>query len=483
MNPEAPNERAVADRAPTVWRGATRSSPGPRPAAPLPVADSGMLAAQLAEVLVNLFEFGDPYYRGGTSLTRAIAESVCDHFFIKGAERHDLLMASVLRDLGRLLMQSRGQLRPMSHPTPQHQKLIERHVTLTLEILGQVDLPDTAREIIRHHHERWDGQGYPDGLRGEEIPLGARILAVADSIASMLRPRPYRLPRRFEEVAEELKEQSGRQFDPAVVSAVSHILRAGGFRLLGLGERQHVLVAYPSAEEGDMVALQLSRLGYLAEVRALGEVRDRALRVPVEAVVLSAAADPILCQRVIEDLRRTPNLRDTTILVTGAPDAPSRGQALGAGADVALGVVDFETLRQMLAAMISQSVRHRRDRPLTAEQSMPAMTGRIEEFGVDWLLQWLNYNGSTAAVELDHRGLTGTVWIQDGEPHHAEMDSLVGVEALRHLIGWQAGRFIIRMGHEASQRTIESSLVSLLLRFGTGTETDAVLYGAVEGRG
>ena len=71
--------------------------------------------------------------------------------------------------------------------------------------------------IIRHHHERWDGAGYPDGLKGERIPLGARIVALADAFDAIVRGRPYRAPRTVEEAFDELQKHSGKQFDPGLV--------------------------------------------------------------------------------------------------------------------------------------------------------------------------------------------------------------------------------------------------------------------------
>jgi response regulator RpfG family c-di-GMP phosphodiesterase len=71
--------------------------------------------------------------------------------------------------------------------------------------------------IIRHHHERWDGAGYPDGLKGEQIPLGARIVALADAFDAIVRGRPYRAARSVDEAFAELKKHSGEQFDPGLV--------------------------------------------------------------------------------------------------------------------------------------------------------------------------------------------------------------------------------------------------------------------------
>jgi HD-GYP domain-containing protein (c-di-GMP phosphodiesterase class II) len=94
------------------------------------------------------------------------------------------------------------------------------HPSIGAQILRDVALlQGVGLDVVRHHHERWDGAGYPDGLAGEEIPVGARIFAVADTLDAMTTDRPYRPAMGWDEAVEEILAQSGRQFDPAVVEA------------------------------------------------------------------------------------------------------------------------------------------------------------------------------------------------------------------------------------------------------------------------
>jgi len=87
------------------------------------------------------------------------------------------------------------------------------------EILREVDFLAEAVQVVRHHHERWDGSGYPDGLRGEEIPLSARVFAVADALDALTTDRPYRPAVGFPEARAEIARGSSTQFDPSVVAA------------------------------------------------------------------------------------------------------------------------------------------------------------------------------------------------------------------------------------------------------------------------
>jgi response regulator RpfG family c-di-GMP phosphodiesterase len=112
---------------------------------------------------------------------------------------------------------------------PDELSLMQQHTVIGAEILGEVTfLHGEGLKVIRSHHERWDGTGYPDGLSGPAIPLGARIFTVADAVDAMTGDRPYRKPATWEEATREIASQSGRQFDPGVVEAFTrenHVLR------------------------------------------------------------------------------------------------------------------------------------------------------------------------------------------------------------------------------------------------------------------
>jgi response regulator RpfG family c-di-GMP phosphodiesterase len=127
----------------------------------------------------------------------------------------------VLHDVGKIgvpnqVLQKPGPL------TASEWKLIRAHPTIGAEILGEVTLlQGQGIDVVRSHHERWDGAGYPQGLSGEDIPLGARIFVLADTLDAMTSDRPYRSALSWERATEEILGQTGRQFDPQVVKAFS----------------------------------------------------------------------------------------------------------------------------------------------------------------------------------------------------------------------------------------------------------------------
>ena len=95
---------------------------------------------------------------------------------------------------------------------------MKNHPTIGYNILKRIKFLEDAAQIVLHHHEAFDGNGYPDGLAGENIPLGARIFNVADTIDAMTSDRPYKKALSFENAVGELLKHSGQQFDPAIIS-------------------------------------------------------------------------------------------------------------------------------------------------------------------------------------------------------------------------------------------------------------------------
>ena len=107
--------------------------------------------------------------------------------------------------------------------TPEEYALVVRHPVIGWEILRDVDFLGEGKFVVRHHHERWDGIGYPDRLRGEEIPLAARVFAVADALDALTTHRPYRPASTFAEARREIRGGAGSHFDPAIVEVYEQI--------------------------------------------------------------------------------------------------------------------------------------------------------------------------------------------------------------------------------------------------------------------
>lgn len=143
------------------------------------------------------------------------------------ADVENIRMAALLHDLGKITVPD-DILKKPGRLSEEEMEVIRKHPAHGAKMIESIEPMKDAREIIRHHHEYYDGSGYPDGLRGEDIPLGARIIGVADAFDAMTSNRPYRKALPMDKVIKELKDFSGIQFDPDIVKVLILILREKG---------------------------------------------------------------------------------------------------------------------------------------------------------------------------------------------------------------------------------------------------------------
>lgn len=134
-----------------------------------------------------------------------------------------IFFAGMFHDIGKIGIHD-SILRKSGPFTPEEQREMMKHPTIGAKIIGTVQELQLAANIIRHHHERYDGQGYPDGLKGENIPLGSRIVAIADGYEEMVSNRAYANVMSNKQAVEELRKYSGTQFDPKIVELFVELL-------------------------------------------------------------------------------------------------------------------------------------------------------------------------------------------------------------------------------------------------------------------
>lgn len=179
-----------------------------------------------ARALAEAVDVRDSYVAGHSQRTGALAEQVARMMDLPEDQIQDIRYGAILHDVGKLSVPD-AILKKIGPLSAEEWKVIRRHTIAGARILSPVTRLARAAEIVRYHHERWDGTGYPEGLRGEAIPLGARIVAVVDAYTAMIDERTYRRALTPEEAIEELQRQAGTQFDPTVVAAFLRAVKSG----------------------------------------------------------------------------------------------------------------------------------------------------------------------------------------------------------------------------------------------------------------
>lgn len=181
---------------------------------------------QMLTILVNMFEMKDPYGQGHSQTVCNLAQELGTALNLSPEEMEVLATAAILHDIGKIVIPA-NILSKMEPLTEDDYVIIRRHPIVSADIVEGIAAFQAAAPIIRHHHERYDGQGYPDGLCGEEIPLGSRILAVVDAFDAMTVGRTYRGKADVNTAIDNIIREKGRQFDPVVVDAFTVLVKTG----------------------------------------------------------------------------------------------------------------------------------------------------------------------------------------------------------------------------------------------------------------
>ncbi len=196
--------------------------------------------------LVSAVEAKDPYTRRHSEQVAYYAEQFATFIGLPGDQSEAIRVAGVVHDVGKIGIPDTVLTKP-GRLTDVEFELIKGHPDTGAAILEKISLLSAQSVIIRHHHENWNGTGYPDGLAGEDIPLGARVVQVADSIDAMLMRRTYKEPFPVERVLAELQRGMGTQFDPDLAKAAIEWMTANPDRIILAEDQAAEPIELPTA--------------------------------------------------------------------------------------------------------------------------------------------------------------------------------------------------------------------------------------------
>ena len=175
------------------------------------------------KILADLMDKKDSYTHGHSANVRQLSLMIADKIGIKGKDREEIGDGGYLHDLGKIHVDLTILQKP-ARLTPHEWAKMILHPDIGAEIVSETHVLKGLVPIIRHHHEMFSGGGYPDGLAKEKIPLGSRIVTVADAYEAMVSDRPYRKGMNQEQAIQELRRHAGTQFDPEVVEIFTKII-------------------------------------------------------------------------------------------------------------------------------------------------------------------------------------------------------------------------------------------------------------------
>jgi putative nucleotidyltransferase with HDIG domain len=178
---------------------------------------------ELLELMVKSIEARDSYTSGHSLRVATYAKTLARALGLGAKEIEQIETAALLHDVGKIYEEYAVVLRKKGKLTEDERLLMRTHPVRSAELVGTISgLKGYVEQCVRAHHESYDGGGYPDGLAGTEIPIGARIIMVADTADAMMTDRPYRVALSYERVIDEFERCSGVQFDPEIVRTFKH---------------------------------------------------------------------------------------------------------------------------------------------------------------------------------------------------------------------------------------------------------------------
>jgi len=184
----------------------------------------GDVHMRMVEALALTIEAKDQTTHDHLQRVKVFCIEVGKELKLNDSEMQALSVASLLHDIGKLAVPEYIISKPGKLSVEEFEK-VKIHPTVGAEILERVGFPYPVAPIVRAHHEKWDGSGYPKGLRGTEIPIGARVLSAVDYVDALASDRQYRRGMAVNEVVTKLQEQAGKAFDPNIVAILPEIQR------------------------------------------------------------------------------------------------------------------------------------------------------------------------------------------------------------------------------------------------------------------
>jgi len=314
---------------------------------------------------------------------------------------------------------------------------------------------------VRHHHEHYNGAGGPEGLRGREIPMGARIVAVVDSYVAMTCGKQQEAvdPER---ALQELVRHAGQEFDPEVVEAFHRVIDK---RLAGRKSKAKpvVLIAEQEKQFRRLLKMRLINEGLkVLEVSHCDKAMSLMTKYPPDLVLVSLDPDSAAAFTLLQEMQADEKLcRLPLAFLSQRPDRIVKLRALR------LGVDDFmckgDDMEELVARVQSILLRQALRSDESARPSRRGITGSLSDLNLADMIQTLAIGMKTACVTLTAGKRTGQIWIENGTPRHAEAADRKGEKAFYEMLRWSDGEFVIEHGSRTKQKSLTQDAMYLLM--------------------
>ena len=408
-------------------------------------------------VLVTLLESGRGELRGHSAHVVRLMRKLAERIGVSDIQKMYFVVAGQLHDLGKMGAYHLTALNVAEYEG--HRVAAGKQLQSPLRLMDAVHLPRDFELIVTHMYERFDGMGLPEGAQGKEIPLGARVLALADTYADLTQNsrNPFKKTLAPAQACEVLKRYSGSIFDPNLVDIFRLTVTGEDLKARLLSNRYQVLLIDPDPEETTVLELRLIEQGF--EVRQAHDA-ESALKIlasgECELVVSELDLQNDDGLNLLAHARKQPSWREIPWIVLTGRTGPAEAQRA-----FDLGVADYLT-KPVSADLFIAKAKQVLERQ-SATRSARGVSGSLKEMGLPEIVQILWHGRKTGRLRIRAQGESGEIHFVNGAVYNALWASLRGEEAFYAMVRLEDGEFSLEPNFTAPQQVIQASPEALLL--------------------
>ncbi|MEM7135556.1 MAG: HD domain-containing phosphohydrolase [Myxococcota bacterium] len=451
LEPEPPETH------PRIAAGAAVMEALNTPAQPGALAVAPEAYLETLNVLVTLVEQLKRDRGGHSTRVARLCEQLGERIRLTKPQVQGILAAAYLHDVG---------VPTESHVTPfdaaesaAKRELARRVYTAPMRLLESADLPATAVEALRHRYECFDGAGFPERLSGKQIPLGARILAVAESYVDLTQTDTNVAGRRLtaEDACDMLDRCKGSTFDPSVVDWLRHVVLDDGLKRQILASSHRVLIVDPDPEETSVLEVRFAEQGY--EVTIERDVEGALRRIdaePFDVIVSEVAVGAESGFDLLHKIRQRGHTQVPVMFLTARRDQASVNRGLQ------LGAADY-VVKPASAAVVAAKAGRIVEAARNQKSGPRGISGSLQEMGLPDVIQILANGRKSGSLRVVSGTLKGEMMFQEGSIHDAVFGDLTGAEAVYAILRLTVGEFELDPGTDPVEDRIGVPTHHLLL--------------------
>jgi len=411
------------------------------------------------DVLLSLLEMEGHGPQGHSHNIAKYARLIANKLELGSKEVDAITLAAYIHDLGKKGMKHYSVMG--IDATADTTELIE-HVEIPLKLLGGAKFPFDIENILKHQYERYDGRGIPEGLKGDAIPAGARILALVEAYEAMSNRGISDKPLEPGDALEQLNRQAGKIFDPKMVGILMTVVRDDIYLKQVEAAQDKILIADTEIDLTTLLELRFIKEGFGVMLARTGAEALQKAKADKPSLIITEVDLPVKSgQEFVSELTKdaeTKNIPFVFLSRRDEPDVVTSALELGAE-DYLTKPVKVDVFCAKIKKMLARLKAERKVAP-----SQPVgVSGSLSEMSLPDIIQILGAGRKTGKIILKNNGQSAEILMEDGRIVNAFIDKLKGEDAFYKILWWNEGTFTVDPTVQITERLINMSNDSLML--------------------